>query len=324
MLGVDDGGAVPADARAIVDQSVPEAGSDAPQGVKCPPASTPTPIFDQPGADIFTLVGDASYVYTIDDTRRVVWSIPKCGGTARQTAPASAGVIPDPLAATGVQVCWADHEQSGTSILCGGVGATTPSTIASASGIVSGLAADSSSVVFLGSGGLWSAPIGGGAPQSLYVGPLLGGGLALGATYVFVSKTDIGIFRLPRTGGALEPLWMMQGQTAQSPSNLAVDGTYVYWVTSDGSVVEVDQSDGTAVVLATTTGPAEIALDDANVYLADEGRGVGEGSVESVSKSGGAQPPSVIAPANNPGGIFVDDQSVYWVEFPDTVMRIDK
>ena len=56
--------------------------------------------------------------------------------------------------------------------------------------------------------------------------------------------------------------------TQQSPTGLAVDGTYLYWATSTGDVYAIDKSGGSPTVVACNQAqPSLVATDDASVYF---------------------------------------------------------
>ena len=56
--------------------------------------------------------------------------------------------------------------------------------------------------------------------------------------------------------------------TQQSPTGLAVDGTYLYWATSTGDVYAIDKTGGTPMAGACNQAqPSLVATDDTSVYF---------------------------------------------------------
>lgn len=94
----------------------------------------------------------------------------------------------------------------------------------------------------------------GGAPEIVVSSPFPQG-IALDADYVYWTDASLGaVFRVPKSGGASEPL--ASGQ--DTPVQIAVDDAFVYWTdTSDlglGSVMRVNKSGGAVTILATGLG----------------------------------------------------------------------
>jgi hypothetical protein len=113
---------------------------------------------------------------------------------------------------------------------------------------------------------------------------------------------------------------------ADSPSGLAIDGTYVYWVDFYGnSVVRVAKTGGTASVLfdgdgGAVSSPNFCAVDSAFVYLND-----GSGAVYRVPVTGGQ--PLTVAPyaggVDGTWGIALDTSHVYY-GLPGQIMSAAK
>jgi hypothetical protein len=103
--------------------------------------------------------------------------------------------------------------------------------------------------------------------------------------------------------------------TTDRVRDLAVDAKHLYWTRDlpGGAIVEADLDGGNPVPLAALVNPGALALDEANVYVADEGR------VVKVSRSGGAL--VTVASGQNPSGIAADASGVYWTNHADGSIR---
>jgi hypothetical protein len=73
------------------------------------------------------------------------------------------------------------------------------------------------------------------------------------------------------SGGVCQPFALVADDAGSSPTDLAVDETYLYWTDYyNNAVTRTDKSTGTSTVLSTSTFfPQPIAVDDANVYWGD-------------------------------------------------------
>jgi hypothetical protein len=119
-------------------------------------------------------------------------------------------------------------------------------------------------------------PVGGGSPVTLYTGAEaytdLAKTIAIDATYVYLSGYESGqIVRVPIAGGA--PLVLAQSGL---PEGLAVDSSYVYWVTTggegtvNGACMKVPIGGGTPITVASGLDfPVAVAVDSTSVYIVD-------------------------------------------------------
>jgi hypothetical protein len=97
------------------------------------------------------------------------------------------------------------------------------------------------------------------------------------------------------------------------PAGVALDATNVYWTNQNaGSVMKMPRSGGNPTVLATDQQlPQDIATDSTSVYWTTFGGGTRNGgAIVKVATGGGV--PTTLASGQNPAGIAVDDQNVYW------------
>lgn len=96
---------------------------------------------------------------------------------------------------------------------------------------------------------------------------------------------------------------------------MALDAMYAYWSDgSNGSLLKARVRGGIAMTLARESGASTIAIDATSLYWTVRGTSTSDGSVNRVSLSGGA-PTTLAAGQGQPGGIAVDDRSVYWANY---------
>ncbi len=140
-----------------------------------------------------------------------------------------------------------------------------------------------------------------------------------------------GLHRTPKSGGASVVI-----DTADIAC-LAVDDSAVYafrlkqaqsWALG-GAVARMDKNGGALKTLIAfrTPGFGCMTIDDANVYtlaFAEVLNVSGNGNVTSIPKSGGASHALAKIESGAPIHLAVDDEYVYWVEGPHTIMRAKK
>ncbi len=153
------------------------------------------------------------------------------------------------------------------------------------------------------------------------------------------------VAKMPLDGGAIISVASEQN----NPWGLAVDATHVYWANAgdaclddagpcSGAILSVPLAGGTITTLASQLDlPIRVAVDATNVYWTNAGRGCPfdagvsvpinmrcGGSIMTMPLQGGT--PTILASGqNNPWGIAVDRNSVYWTNFGDgTVMKVPR
>lgn len=115
----------------------------------------------------------------------------------------------------------------------------------------------------------------------------------------------------------ITPTILASGQ--DRPTGITTDGTAVYWATLGGDVMKVDKSGGTPATMASEqTGALAIAVDSASVYWTTV---FGTRSIMKVPLSGGA--PTVIATGENPYGLAVTTDTIYWSDFGSDAGSVD-
>lgn len=121
---------------------------------------------------------------------------------------------------------------------------------------------------------------------------------------------------------ACQPVVLALGQN--SPQQITLDASNVYWTTSDGNVMKVAISGGgNPVTLASgQSNPFGIAVDATRVYWANK---IAQGQIQSVAIGGGtvqtlAGPPNT--PQSNPEKIVVGNGILYWTN--STAGKIEK
>lgn len=125
------------------------------------------------------------------------------------------------------------------------------------------------------------------------------------------------VLGMPLAGGSAVVLADQQSL----PHGLAVDGTFVYWLSTDGSVMKAPIAGGPWTELATGPvaqlfGPTErgLVLDADHVYWINSATGESDGQILKVSKNGGEI--TVLADGEfHPAAIAVDSDSVYYTTF---------
>jgi hypothetical protein len=89
---------------------------------------------------------------------------------------------------------------------------------------------------------------------------------------------------------------------------VAVDASYVYWATIDGTIAKAPLAGGGATVLVTGEGsPSGVAVGSTQVYWTESTAG----TVRAVPASGGV-PVSIASGLSNPRSIVADAEGVYW------------
>jgi len=142
------------------------------------------------------------------------------------------------------------------------------------------------------------------------------------------------IFRVPKDGGAIQPL--ASAQTPSSTSSIAVDAGFVYWTNYGVTDATGTYLGGTVARCALPAGcdtkpaslatglqrPYGLALDATTLYFGVVGSGAG-GEVYRCPLGGCAPGPTPVQAAVSPLAIAVDETNAYWTT--DTaVVKVDR
>jgi hypothetical protein len=193
-------------------------------------------------------------------------------------------------------------------------------TLVSASGAVSGLAVDDTSVYWAASDGtIARVSTAGGSVTVLATGEPQPTSLAIDATHVYWLAYTAGELRqMPKAGGA--PSTLASGLVA--PRGLAADVGGVYWIdggiggVADGAVHKIPSGGGSVTTLASSLwSPRRLVANGQDVYWTDSAKLAGNAPaamIERVSSQGGNV---TVLEAGLPAAddLAIDATSVYWV-----------
>jgi hypothetical protein len=232
-----------------------------------------------------TMTADANNVYWAESpipmgagNTTLIMSEPLAGGTPTTLTTTTAAVF-DNIAVGSSGVYWTNDQAPGT-LFGVGLSGGTAQTLASGGGIDSqscGIAVQGANIYSMGTSStpvatfLLSVPVSGGAPTKLWTSPVPNGLLCVAVDAASVYWTDGAggtVNSLPFAGGT--PTVIASGQSG--PADLVVDGTSVYWLDTNGSVMKAPIGGGPAVTLATGQGvsagtmASAIAVDATSVY----------------------------------------------------------
>ena len=200
------------------------------------------------------------------------------------------------------------------------VGGGTPSTVASATGLIyhRALALDDTHVYFGDNLGIKRVPKAGGAVETLATTEW-SEKLAVDDSFLYWTEDDpLGeeaIRRIPQAGGSVQTI--LSGANVDAPGAIVVDDTYVYWTErSNSRVARVAKGGGTPSTLVAAQGSyvgGAIAVDDTHVYWTDT-TGSSDGRVRRVPKAGGAIDDLALG-LLGPGAVNLSASHVYWSDY---------
>jgi hypothetical protein len=228
------------------------------------------------------------------------------------------------LNVTATTAYWASVSPSGMSAelmsvpICGGAVAS----IASVSGILSGVAVDASGIYWTAGYDVMRAPLTGGSAQTIVseTGKGNPGSLVVRGGNVIWTDTTCAVESAPVTGGSVTTLASSQNM----PGSLVATDAHLFWANNfnptpclggamAGDVLELPLQGGTPTVVGQGQ-PAVIGVDDTNVYWVNGG-GIGSSDVMMAPLAGGG----IVTLASEPGyvlSLVTDGTSVYWNVVP--------
>jgi hypothetical protein len=110
---------------------------------------------------------------------------------------------------------------------------------------------------------------------------------------------------------------------AQAGTGLALGSTDVYWASANDGLVSAPLGGGTISTIFTGL-VFGVAVDSSNVYMAnnatDNGFQMGTNALLKAPVGGGTV--TTLAAAKGPMGVVADGESVYWVDYSGTLMKV--
>jgi hypothetical protein len=325
------------DASTAADATAPDAGT------VCVSAPTPTVLVDlsdpaHSGGPFFALTGDATRLYTFEaspdgDSDYPVLSVDPCTGS---TVSFGSGTWQSPIAFDDAGVVFQSYASpdegsflleraaplGGSLVNAAALGDDHVTEITLYGGIA--YAVD-------GNFGLVTLALDGGGPQTL-VPPLANGmirvwwdGTAVDASYAYFYGSN-GLEKVPRAGGPTTVLYAdpvspaCGGSEPPGDSLVVADDTTVYYSGMNGIVsVGKDGTGGGPVAGgegSQSCGP--IAIDDTYIYFATSGE------LARIPKTGGTPTQLASSASYDVGGIVVTASTIYWLDFTNAIMKLDK
>jgi hypothetical protein len=175
---------------------------------------------------------------------------------------------------------------------------------------VGSLVAGNTHVFWVTTTGINRAPKDGSGAQEM-VAPGGTFDLAVDANHLFWFGDGV-LMRAGLDGSGAVPLGTQVGLTDGFSSHIALDADTVYWTNT--AVFSVPKLGGSKKTVATGQWLAGVAVDDTNVYFAQTGSSIMNGSVMSASKAGGGAAKSIGGKEYSPEIVRVANGVVYWLD----------
>ncbi len=308
-----------------------------------PPSSSPQVVASE-GGNTVVRVGDtlawASAAGYVDATSAI------CPGAIRRIY--EGGTQPAGLITDGTSLFWIDEIPGGSGLFTAAPGGTGGRVLANTAAQYGGLTVVGPLLVWtdVNRGRIQTLPITGGNVTSYSTAFSSSQDWPTGITgdgknyyWADATSTQPGLIRKMTPGGAMSTLASGQGIV----SAVATDGQDVFWVSTLGTssdsstaVRKVGVSGGNVVELASlpSTNFGGIVLDGGFVYwsaLSLSGSQASTGAISRVPKDGSALATVLVSGLGCPGGLFADQEYVYWAEsslgsacVTDRIMRLAK
>lgn len=135
-------------------------------------------------------------------------------------------------------------------------------------------------------------------------------GIAVDASYIYITNKFGGIVRAPITGGTATSLVSGAGAPGH-PFGIAVDGTYIYWADQTNGNIGRALLNGTspnATFITGGSGTTGIAVNGSNIFWTNQATN----TVGTATLAGGSVNQSFITGANSPSGVTVTATSIFW------------
>lgn len=255
---------------------------------------------------------DAARVYFANEATGEVRFAPKKGDGAAGSSVLAAGYKPTDVAADATRVYWIQDERDrasdltksfafssvsndGTDLVNGGSNYLTSSRMTFAGGRVFTSTFTASAQWGIRRDGTLLVHTGGVAPKCV---------VSDGTVVYYELSGALHTFPEPEGGAPL---------TSADATDLAVDETSLYWITSSGAVQKVAKSKRGATPIELATGlvaSSRIALDAAGVYVTARGLEEATGRIVRIPKAGGVAV-DLATGLHEPWGLAVDGSGVY-------------
>jgi len=153
-------------------------------------------------------------------------------------------------------------------------------------------------------------------------------GMAVDEGYIYWASRYLGVYRMPKAGGAAEQL----DSTTSLAVRIAIDTTSVYWFLHDTGVhgdaiglIKTPIGGGFGTALVEPTGyPIDVAADGQHVFLSWRPQYGGDPNVIAQVPVAGGSVVTLDTPSDYPGLLALDADNVYYTVADGTVRRVAK